>query len=280
MNVLHIYPKNNELIQRHVQLLVEGLRQSANVRVAENNRSFYQQARDFEADILHIHGANQMLQIKALRCAQKMNLRCVVTLHGQLQPFAMSAMSKHERISTLLIQREYLQRVYAVITFGKMETSSFSKLGFNPRIEEIHNAVYTNTISPAEMVAQTFAVYQKVQDSNTREKMDPNTLAAFKAILKVGIMGDKRWADTTTFDPRLINWRHLLLYAEHENISNYTDYGIRILDLPAPLIDTKKIAAFFPNNYTRPKPIKDLVQSTTCQVRRQPSRNRCARGLN
>jgi len=259
MNVLHIYPKNNELIHRHVSMLLEGLRQSANVQVADNSKSFYKQACDMQADIIHIHGANQMVQLKALRCCLKYNLRFVVSLHGQLQPFATSAMSKQERVSLLLVQREYLQRAYAVITFGKMETSTFSKYGFNPRIEEIHNAVYTNTITPAAMAAQTFAVYQKVLDSNTLERMDAPTLAAFKAIIKAGIMGDKRWVDTTTFDPRLINWRHLMVYAEHENISLYTDYGIRVLELSAPLIDLQKIGAYFPKHYTRPKTMKELV---------------------
>ena len=259
MNVLHIYPRSNELIQRHVQLLVEGLRQSANVQVADNKKSLYQQARDFEADIIHVHGVNQMLQFKALRCAQKMNIRCVVTLHGQMQPFAFSAMSKTERINLLLVQREYVQNVYAVITLGKLETSNFTKYGFNPRIEEIHNSVYTNTITPAEMAAQTFAVYQKVMDSNTREKMDSHTLSALKVIIKASIMGDKRWVENEPLDPRLINWRHLLLYAEHENIVNYTDYGIRLLGLSAPLLDTQKVAAYFPKNYVRPKPIKEIV---------------------
>ena len=259
MNVLHIYPRSNELIQRHVQLLVEGLRQSANVQVADNKKSLYQQARDFEADIIHVHGVNQMLQFKALRCAQKMNIRCVVTLHGQMQPFAFSAMSKAERINLLLVQREYVQNVYAVITLGKLETSNFTKYGFNPRIEEIHNSVYTNTITPAEMAAQTFAVYQKVMDSNTREKMDSHTLSALKVIIKASIMGDKRWVENEPLDPRLINWRHLLLYAEHENIVNYTDYGIRLLGLSAPLLDTQKVAAYFPKNYVRPKPIKEIV---------------------
>ena len=259
MNVLHIYPRSNELIQRHVQLLVEGLRQSANVQVADNKKSLYQQARDFEADIIHVHGVNQMLQFKALRCAQKMNIRCVVTLHGQMQPFAFSAMSKTERINLLLVQREYVQNVYAVITLGKLETSNFTKYGFNPRIEEIHNSVYTNTITPAEMAAQTFAVYQKVMDSNTREKMDSHTLSALKVIIKTSIMGDKRWVENEPLDPRLINWRHLLLYAEHENIVNYTDYGIRLLGLSAPLFDTQKVAAYFPKNYVRPKPIKEIV---------------------
>ena len=259
MNVLHIFPKNNELIQKHVQLLVEGLRQSANVKVAENSRSFLQQARDMEADILHIHGLDQMVQLKALRCCVKNNIRFVMTLHGQLQPFEMSALSKQEHFRRLIVANEYLPHAYAVITLGKMETKSFSHLGHNPRIEEIHNAIITNTITPAEMAAQTFAVYQKVMDSNTLEQMDPNTIQALKAIIKVGIMGDKRWVDENSFDPRLISWRHLLLYADHENISNYTDYGIRLLGLSAPLIDIGKVAAYFPKKYTRPQPVKEIV---------------------
>lgn len=259
MNILHIYSKNNELIHKHVQLLVEGLRQSANVQVADNAKSFYQQARDMQADIIHVHGVNQLLHTKALRCAQKLNIRYVITLHGQMQPFALEQLPPQQRVAMLLYLRDFIQHAYSIITFGKMETSSFSKFGWNPRIEEIRNAVTTNTITPAEMASQTFAVYQKILDSNTLEQMDPNTLAALRAIIKVGIMGDKRWVSPESFDPRLIEWRKLLIFAEHENIVNYIDYGIRLLGLSAPLIDTTKIAAYYPNNYTRPRPIKEIV---------------------
>jgi hypothetical protein len=40
---------------------------------------------------------------------------------------------------------------------------------------------------------------------------------------------------------------------------NYIDYGIRKLGLSAPLIDTTRIAAYYPNSYTRPRPIKEIV---------------------
>jgi hypothetical protein len=121
--------------------------------------------------------------------------------------------------------------------------------------------VTTNTISPNEMAAQTFAIYQKVMDSNTLELMDNLTLRALKVIIKAGIMGDKRWVEQEAqeVDARLIDWRRLLLYAEHENISNYTDYGIHILNYTSPLIDTAKIAAYFPKKYHRPQPIKELI---------------------
>ena len=183
MNVLHIYPKNNEQIHRHVSLLVEGLRQSANVQVADNSKSFYSQARDMQADIIHVHGVNSLLQTKAMRCAQKLGIRFVVTLHGQLEPWAISFQRANQRLGLIIAQKDFIAKAYAVISFGKVETSSFTKLGWNPRIEEIRNAVITNTITPAEMASQTFAVYQKIQDSNTLEKMDANTLAALKAII-------------------------------------------------------------------------------------------------
>ena len=261
MNILHIYPKNNELIQRHVQLLVEGLRQSATVVVADNSKSFYQQARDAQADIIHIHGANQMVQTKAMRCARKLNIRTVVTPHGQLQPFALQMLPAQQRAAMTLVQREFIEGAYAVITLGKMERQSFMELGWNPRVEEVHNAVTTNTISTAEMAAQTFAIYQKILDSNTLELMDDLTRRALKVIIKAGIMGDKRWVEQEAkeVDARLIDWRRLLIYAEHENISNYTDYGIRILDYTPPLLDVARIAAYFPKKYHRPQPIKELI---------------------
>jgi hypothetical protein len=261
MNILHIYPKNNELIQSHVQLLVEGLKQSATVVVADNTKSFYQQARDVQADIIHIHGANQMVQTKAMRCALKLNIRTVVTPHGQLQPFAFELLPPQQRAAMSLVQSEFIEGAYAVITLGKMERQSFLNLGWNPRVEEVHNAVTTNTISPNEMAAQTFAIYKKVMDSNTLELMDNLTLRALKVIIKAGIMGDKRWVEQEAqeVDARLIDWRRLLLYAEHENITNYIDYGIHILNYASPLIDTAKIAAYFPKKYHRPQPIKELI---------------------
>ncbi len=120
MNVLHIYPKNNEQIHRHVSLLVEGLRQSANVQVADNSKSFYAQARDMQADIIHVHGVNSLLQTKAMRCALKLGIRFVVTLHGQLEPWAISAQKANQRLALVLAQKDFIAKAYAVISFGKV----------------------------------------------------------------------------------------------------------------------------------------------------------------
>ena len=65
-----------------------------------------------------------------------------------------------------------------IITLGKLEKDNFMKLGWNNRIEEIHNAVTTNTITPGEMSRQIFDVYQRVMDSNTIEQLDDLSNAA------------------------------------------------------------------------------------------------------
>ena len=199
MKVLHVYPKSDSLIERHVTLLAEGMRQSAEVKVADNAVAFRKLFRDV-----------------------------VATLHGQLEPWVVKRQSVQENVSkTFLWQRSAIERAYAIIVHGKLELSNFKQLGWNKRMEEIHNAVITNAIAPSEMCAQTFAVYQKVMDSNTLEQMDDDSLHALAQIIKVGIMGDRRWVKDLNINESQIDWRRLLLYAEHENISNYVDYDIR-----------------------------------------------------
>lgn len=260
MKVLHVYPKSDSLIERHVTLLAEGMRQSAEVKVADNVVTFKKFFREMEPDIVHCHGCWQFFLARAVSYAIRHQARVVLTPHGQLEPWVIKRQSVQENISkTLLWQRRTVEHAYAVILLGKFEHENFRKLGWNQRTEQIHNAVITNAITQAEMCAQTFAVYQKVMDSNTLEQMDEESLRALTIIIKVGIMGDRRWVKDINIDDAHIDWRRLLIYAEHEHISNYVDYGISILGLSTPSIDVSRIAAYFPDHYERPKPIKDVV---------------------
>ena len=260
MKVLHVYPKSDSLIERHVTLLAEGMRQSAEVRVADNAVTFKKLFREMEPDIVHCHGCWQFFLARAVSYAIRHEARVVLTPHGQLEPWVIKRQSVQENISkTLLWQRRTVEHAYAVILLGKFEHENFRKLGWNQRTEQIHNAVITNAITQAEMCTQTFAVYQKVMDSNTLEQMDEESLRALAIIIKVGIMGDRRWVKDINIDDAHIDWRRLLIYAEHEHISNYVDYGISILGLSTPSIDVSRIAAYFPDHYERPKPIKDVV---------------------
>lgn len=260
MKVLHVYPKSDSLIERHVTLLAEGMRQSAEVKVADNAVAFRKLFREMEPDIVHCHGCWQFFLARASSYAIRHGARVVATLHGQLEPWVVKRQSVQENVSkTFLWQRSAIERAYAIIVHGKLELSNFKQLGWNKRMEEIHNAVITNAIAPSEMCAQTFAVYQKVMDSNTLEQMDDDSLHALAQIIKVGIMGDRRWVKDLNINESQIDWRRLLLYAEHENISNYVDYGISILGLSTPTLDVSRIASYFPDNYKRPAPLKEIV---------------------
>lgn len=260
MKVLHVYPKSDSLIERHVTLLAEGMRQSAEVKVADNVVTFKKFFREMEPDIVHCHGCWQFFLARAVSYAIRHQARVVLTPHGQLEPWVIKRQSVQENISkTLLWQRRTVEHAYAVILLGKFEHENFRKLGWNQRTEQIHNAVITNAITQAEMCTQTFAVYQKVMDSNTLEQMDEESLRALTIIIKVGIMGDRRWVKDINIDDAHIDWRRLLIYAEHEHISNYVDYGISILGLSTPSIDVSRIAAYFPDHYERPKTIKEVV---------------------
>lgn len=258
MKVLHIYPGNDSMVTKHVTMLAEGMRLSADIRTADNSASARQLLREQEPDIVHCHGCWQYFVARTAASAIRQGARVILTLHGQLEPWVISQQSMQDKVcKSMLWQRDAVRRAYAVITLGRLERENFKHLGWNPRIEEIHNAVITNTISPSEMVSQTFAVYQKVMDSNTLELMDEIERRQLATILKAGLTGDRRWIGNEDVPGHVS--RQLLIYAEHEGIRNYVDYGINLLGLSAPLIDTEKIAAYMPPSYTRPRPIKEII---------------------
>ena len=252
MRILHIYPKADDMITKHVSILVEGMQGSAKVQASDYFSNFKERFLQLEPEIVHGHGCWQGGMISAANFARKHGARFVLSPHGQLEPWELKS-HRGTRIAG------YVQRAYAVIAFGKMEQKYLTRLKWNPRIEVIHNSLITNSITPQEMCSQTFAVYQKVLDSNVLELMDHPTRQALAAIIKAGITGDRRWVTNSVFQPSDINYRHLLVYAEHQNIRNYVDYGINILGLNAPALDTSKVASYFPETYQTPKRLKDLI---------------------
>ena len=258
MKVLHIYSGSDSMITRHVTMLADGMRHSVDVRTADSHVAARQLLREFEPDIVHCHGCWHYFVARAAASAIRQGARVVLTLHGQLEPWVISQQRMQDKVcKSMLWQRDAVRRAYTVITLGRLERENFKHLGWNPRIEEIHNAVITNTLSPETMVSQTFAVYQKVMDSNTLQQMDEFDQRQLAAILKTGITGDRRWIGDENVPGQVS--RQLLIYAEHEGIRNYVDYGINLLGLSAPLIDTEKIAAYMPPTYTRPRPIKEII---------------------
>ena len=257
MKVLHVFPESNQLIQRHVMMLTEGMRQSASVWTSGKGTDARQMMEEREPDIVHVHGCDQLFLLRTLRTARQQGIRTVVTPHGQLEPWGMQQQESKDKLGRWMMLRDAVANTYAVITLGRLERTNFEALGWNPRIEEIHNAVTTNATTQEEMCSKTFTVYQKIADSNTLDQMDDYSIRTLATILKAGILGDSRWiSEKPTMSP---DWRRLLIYAEQENIRNYVDYGINILGLSTPILDTAKVSAYFPTGYTRPRPLKELI---------------------
>lgn len=278
MKVLYYYPKSDDMITHHVTMLAEGMRNSAEVQTATTLNDFKSRLEMQEPDIVHCHGCWQYATYKAAAIARKRGVRVILSPHGQLEPWIVEEKSSVVGDSqtpmaliskSVLLQRRTVERAYSLIAFGKMEQHYLQQLGWNPRIETIRNAVITNSLSPQDMCSQTFAVYQKVLDSNVLEQMSDDDKHLLSIILKAGITGDARWItgrgnDNSQFSipnsqSPSPDWRRILIYAEHQNIRNYVDYGISILGLRPDSIDTTHIAAYFPEKYQRPTPLKELI---------------------
>ena len=265
MKILHVYPKADEMVAQHVTMLVEGMQHSVEVQSVSNLADFKSICKSFEPDIVHCHGCWQYSIVNAGNFARKQGARIVLSPHGQLEPWVLEEKPLQEKLhKTALWQKSFVEKAYAVIAFGKMEQQYLQQLKWNPRIEVIHNAVITNSTTREKMCSQTFTVYQKVLDSNVLEQMDDATQQLMATIIKTGILGDMRWVKFNV--PETVDWRRMLIYAEHQNIRNYVDYGINILGLSALSLDTEHLPAYFPEDYQRPQSIKMLANTRVMRL--------------
>jgi hypothetical protein len=258
MKILHVYPKTDEMVSQHVAQLMEGMQHSVEVQAVSNLVDIKKVYKTFNPDIVHCHGCWQYSIVNAGNFARKHGARIILSPHGQLEPWVLEEKPLQEKFhKTALWQKPFVEKAYALIAFGKMEQQFLAHLKWNPRIEVIHNAVITNSTTRERMCSQTFAVYQKVLDSNVLEQMNDDTQQLMATIIKAGTLGDMRWTEFNMTER--IDWRRMFVYAEHQNIRNYVDYGINVLGLSTPTIDTEHLPAYFPENYQRPLSIKKLI---------------------
>ena len=235
MKILHLYPEDDQLIARHVKMLDSG-------------------SPDAAPDIVHIHGCWQYKVVRQAMHYHRQGARIVFTPHGGLEPWIISERRLSEKLSkTLLWQRRMAEYSYVMIAQGNMEAEALRKLGWNPRIEIVRNAVVTNSITPEAMAQQTREVYRKVMDSNTLELMSDDTRQLMSLLLKAGITGDERWITSRLPDIDEREWRRRLVYADHENVRTTIDGGTHVLGLREPYIETGKIKSYLPTDYRLPK---------------------------
>jgi hypothetical protein len=235
MKILHLYDETNPLIAEHVRML------SSDPHGAD-------------PDIVHVHGCWQYKVVRQALQAHRRGARIVFTPHGGLEPWIINERRLSEKLAkTLLWQRRMAEYSYVVIAQGNIEAEALKELGWNPRIEIIRNAVVTNTITPEAMLQHTQEVYQKVMDSNTLELMSAEARHLLMQLIKAGITGDKRWVTDPLPDISELEWRRLLIYADHEHVRTFVDSGARILGLHHSFIETNTIKSYLPTDYQLPK---------------------------
>jgi len=189
----------------------------------------------WKPDVVHLHGA------MAEKLSQK--ARCIVTPHGQ------------ELTST---------RAYAIVARSEMERKRLLKAGLK-RVEVIRNPVITRTTTFSEAARQYCDIYRRVSDSNVRQLMSDNTLFALHRLLKVAIMGDRRWVENDT-EENEVDWRQLQIYAWQEGVSDELRRGAEIMELTMPAIDAAAVKSFLPYGYKRPEKTGEHEVATLLEI--------------
>lgn len=229
MRILHFYRQENEMQARYVSMLAELM--SGNVEfVPRHTLADIKKALSTNHyDILHIHGCWSIQYAKAAALAQRVGTRIVISPHGELEPWILRERQWQEKMpKTLLYQRQSIQEAYVIIAMGSMEHDSLKKLGWNPRIETIRNALITHSISPEEMSRQLLTVYRKVMDSDVFHVMNEKTHEMLILLLKAATAGNRQWLQG--LEPSILSddeWRQLFIYARHEQLENWLRRGIR-----------------------------------------------------
>ena len=220
IKVLHIYPKDDHSTARYVALLSKALPDSFESKCSDDLASLKKMCRDWQPDIVHQYGALSV----------DVPGRRVVSPCG----------------NTFDNQKSY----YAVIARSPLEAESLNTQGIT-RVEIIRNPLVTKTTNFDETAQKITYVYQKVMDSNPLPLMDEETRTLLFQLLKVAVLGDKRWVPGFTFSPDTVNFRLLLHYASLEGVLPLIQKGLSILRIDAP--EYKKIACYLPEAYVLPK---------------------------
>lgn len=248
IKILHIYPKTNAMIAQYVDMAEKGMSDNFATASAVDKKSARQMCKDWQPDIVHLHGCHDSELLQAANYAVKQGARLVVNPHGDLQPWVLKGILKQDiRWRTL---RNAIRHTYALIAQSKAEADNLMQLAWNDRVETIVNPIITRTTDAAHLAAMICNIYNKVMASDVLTLMDDDTLEALRLLLKAGITGDERWLEKPfTLSP---DWQKLYVYAQYEGIAPVLNRGIEVLNLmvPEPLLSP----IYLPNDYQQPAP--------------------------
>ncbi len=261
MRVIHYYPKDNSMVCQHVDTLCNAMglevdsykaHSAADVSKIIGTNGYWL------FDILHIHGLWQVALKEVVSMSLQRKARIVITPHGDLHPWG-EGRKLANRLKYYTTTRGILKQTYALIAQLPAERMRLESLGAGQRVVTIRDCTSTNVISPVEMARQTFAVYQRVADSNPLQLMDDSERKALRAIIMMGITGDKRWLGAGGGQEQLQVTRRLMCYFRQEEIMETALKGIRLLRLDEPDIDIENVPYFLPDNYKHADTIQAII---------------------
>ena len=225
MRILHVYQKEQPQLAHYVDSLTAAMGKDMECAIATDAREAEERCREWQPHIVHVHGD---MGLRLPRTA-----RMVVTPHG----------------------KSAQRRAYVVIARSRMERDRLQQAG-HQRIEVVRNPIITRTTTFANAVAQFSSIYRRVMDSNVRQLMNADTLGLLRVLLKVGIMGDSRWAPTTLPQTSLTatDWRQLQIYAWLEGVADIVKRGASLLTISLPALDVSTVRPFLPDGFVMPQP--------------------------
>lgn len=224
IKIIHVYAKNDSMAANYVSMLTKAMKETTDMRSADDLVTFRQMCSESMPDIVHLHGTMRVPQG---------NYRLVLTAHG------------HPVDET---------NYYVVIARSKMEAA---RTEF-PRVEIVKNPLITKTTTIDETAKNMLRIYQKVMDTNVIQLMNADTREALRMLLKAGICGDKQWVEKQMPLPQP-DWRLLSIYAYFEQVSPIVRRGAQVLGIPMPDISVSPSTSYLPKGY---HPLEEKPDST------------------
>jgi glycosyltransferase involved in cell wall biosynthesis len=105
-------------------------------------------------DVIHIHELWHHAHFAAYRAARRRGRPYVVTVHGQLQPWALRHRRVRKRIYGMAVQRRILQRAATVHVFSAEEEREVRAFGVEQRVVVVPNGLDVDEIDRYRVMAE------------------------------------------------------------------------------------------------------------------------------
>lgn len=247
--------KPDDLLSDYIRCLARALENHVSVSVVTRSDDFQQVLDEFNPDIVHIHGCWDRYAYQLMKSAVRQGSAIVLSPHREIGTYAM----RHEqRLCKIVKIADYQRRMIAncdamAVTEGD-EAEAINHLGWQKRIDIVNDSLLDHSVSDDDMLARIIWLYQKVIDSRYRKMMNADENEALRSLIYVGMKCDdnKSALDSnkllTLRSLKPVQWRHILLYGDDEDLREIIDKAAANLQLDIPPIDTTTISRYPVNN--------------------------------